>query len=628
MRHLILGTAGHVDHGKTELVRTLTGLDTDRLKEEKERGISIELGFAPLPLDKDTFLGIVDVPGHERFVKHMVAGAGGIDLAMLLVAADEGVMPQTKEHMEVLASLSIGTGLVVLSKYDLAADDMVEILREEIAGLTKGTFLENAPVIKTSAKTGEGLEKLKTALVGLAAGVSTRDALGPFRQPVDRVFHKKGIGVVVTGSCYSGTVRRGDTLELLPSRRTVRVRELQSFGEKRSEGHAGERLAVALQGVKLDEVARGDMLVTPGRFKPTRAIDARVRLASYYDFEVKNRERLRIHHGAREALGRIIFLESDLLRAGQASLVQLRLETELVPGEGDHFVLRKYSPSRVIGGGVVIDPDPERHRRRDEHVIEQLHIKERGDPSEVLLRLIERAGPDGVKRGKTDPGLLETLATDGRVVDIDAILFHSDALALLAETVDDLTGAFLARHSLQWGIDKEELRQKCKFPHPTAVFNRVLKVLGEYRPIFVKGNKVRSGTAGLELSEETRAELDGLNNMVKSTGVCFSNKVDLEKQWKSRHPFGDAVQYLKDVREVVEVGENGLIHREAVEQCVEALWALFDKQNEISVADVKNALGLTRKHTIPILEMFDEARVTSRMGDARVRGVEFPEPTR
>jgi selenocysteine-specific elongation factor len=625
MRHLILGTAGHVDHGKTELVRALTGLDTDRLKEEKERGISIELGFAPLPLNDDTFLGIVDVPGHERFVKHMVAGAGGIDLAMLLVAADEGVMPQTKEHMEVLASLSIGAGLVVLSKCDLAADDVFEILREEISELTEGTFLKNAPVIETSAKTGKGLDELKAALSKLAADVSARDTLGPFRQAVDRVFHKKGIGVVVTGSCYSGAVKVGATLELLPSGRNVRIRELQSFGEKKSEGHAGERLAVALQGVKLDEVARGDMLVTQGCFSATRVVDARVRLASYYDFEVKNRERLRIHHGAREALGRIILLENDLLRSGETAFVQLKLETALVPSEGDFFVLRKYSPPRVIGGGVVIDADPDRHRRHDERVLEQLHLKEKGDPSEVLLRSIERAGSGGLKRNDADGELLDTLLRDRRVVDVDGILFHSDVLAALAEAVDDFAGAFLARHSLQWGIDKEELKQRCKFPHPTPVFNRVLKTLGDYRPIFVKGNKVRSGTADVELTDTIRMELAALNDIVRGAGVCFLNKADVKRQWKSQHPFTDAVQYLKDRGEILEVGESGLIHRDSLKRCVEALHSIFGKQAEISVADFKNALGITRKHTIPILEMLDERRITSRAGDVRVKGAEFPD---
>jgi selenocysteine-specific elongation factor len=479
--------------------------------------------------------------------------------------------------------------------------------------------------VATSAKTNQGLDELKSVLSKLAAGVKTRDTLGPFRQPVDRVFHMKGIGVVVTGSCYSGAVKVGDTLELLPARHKTRVRELQSFGEKRSDGHAGERLAIALQGVKLDDVSRGDMLATPGHFSATRAVDARVSLASYYDFEVKNRERLRIHHGAREVLGRIILLENDRLAAGESSLVQLKLETAIVPGEGDFFVLRKYSPPRVIGGGVVIDVTPERHRRRDERVIEQLNLKEKGDPVDVLLRSVEQAGCAGVKRTSTDAGLTKALVRGGRVVDIDGILFHGDALTALAETVDDFAGAFLARHPLHWGIDKEELRQKCKFPHSTPVFNRVLKTLGDYRPIFIRGNKVRSGTADVELDEATEKELGALNDVIRSAGASFLNKAEIERHWKSQHRFTDAVQHLKEKGEIVEVGESGLIHQDSVKQCLEAVRGLFAKKANVSVADVKNALGLTRKHTIPILELFDEKRITSRAGDVRVKGTAFPD---
>jgi len=623
MRHFILGTAGHVDHGKTELVKALTGCDTDRLKEEKERGISIELGFAPLPLDGETFLGIVDVPGHERFVKHMVAGAGGIDLAMVLIAADEGVMPQTEEHVEVLRSLAIDGGVVVISKRDLAEDDTMEILREEIAELVRGTFLEGAPIVETSSKTGEGIDALKSALAELVAGVAERDATGAYRQPVDRVFHKKGIGVVITGSCYTGTLAVGDSLEVLPRGIMTRVRELQSFNEKRNQGFAGERLAVALQGLRLDQVSRGDMLATPGRFTATDAIDARIRVATYHDFEIKNRERLRIHHGASEVLGRVILLENDVLRAGEDALVQIKLEKSLVPAKGDRIVLRKYSPSRVVGGGVVIDAHPERHKRQDSEVIEQLELRERGDPAEVLAKGIESAGLQGLPRKTADAEVAKTLVENGEVVEIEKKLFHRRALDGLAEQVEDLAGVYEARHPLKWGMDKEELRQKTSFPHGTPLFNRVLEELGAYRPVFVKGSLVRAGTAEMALSDDTHEDLSSLVEKARSAGMAFLQKSDLESGWRSRHRFADAVQYLKDCGDLVEVG-NGLIHREAMVECVDILRRLFDDRNEVSVAEIKSALGLTRKHTIPLLEALDSRRVTSRAGNNRVKGPEFP----
>ncbi len=623
MRHLILGTAGHVDHGKTELVKALTGTDTDRLKEEKLRGISIELGFAPFQLNDEIFLGIVDVPGHERFVRQMVAGAGGIDLALLLVAADESVMPQTEEHMEVLQSLAVRNGLVVVSKSDLASDDMREIVREDVAELTRGTFLEGAPVVETSSKTGAGIDTLKETLAQLASSVPKRETGGPYRQPVDRVFHKKGIGVVITGSCYSGTVKVGDKLEVLPGGLTTRVRELQSFSEKRAAGQAGERLAVALQGLKLEEIHRGDMLITPGRFVATHAIDARIRLASYYDFIVKNRERLRIHHGAREVLGRIILLDNTTLQAGDDALVQIKLEKPLVTAEGDSFVLRKYSPARVIGGGLVIDPDPGRHKRNDTTVIEQLKLKERGDPTEVLLKKIELSGLNGISRKDTDGDILQTLIDAGSVAVVESTVFFLGSLDRLAEEVEELTESHQARFSLQWGMDKEELRQKTGFPHGTPMFNGVLEKLASIRPIYVRGNRVRSGNPELELAETVSNDLAGLAESIRSAGVTFSSRASLEADWTSRQRFADAVQNLKDGGDIFEVG-GGLIHSEAVDTCLETLARLFEQSPEISVADLKNALGLTRKHTIPLLEMFDDRRITARSGNNRVKGPRFP----
>jgi selenocysteine-specific elongation factor len=625
MRRLILGTAGHVDHGKTELVKALTGRDTDRLKEEKERGISIELGFAPLRLDDRSFVGIVDVPGHERFVKHMVAGAGGIDIAMLLVAADEGVMPQTEEHVEVLRSLGIQAGLVVVSKSDLADEETLALVRDEVAELTRGTFLEGAPVVAASAKTGDGLAELKDELARLAAGISGRAVTGPYRQPVDRVFHKKGIGVVITGSCYSGVVKVGDTLEVLPRGIKARVRGVQSFNDDKSEGYAGERLAVALQGVKLDAVSRGDMLVTPGRFAATSAIDARVRLAAYFDFEVKNRERIRIHHGAREVLGRVILLEHDVLRSGDDALVQIRLESKLVPAEGDHFVVRKYSPARVIGGGVVIDAHPDRHKRRDTGVIDQLKLKEEGDPKDVLLKAIESTGLEGMGRKDTNADLIKPLLDGGEVVDVDGVVFHRGALDSLAETVEDLAGAHQARFPLQWGIDKEELRQKTRFPHGAAIFNKVLDKLKDYRPVFVGGNRVRSGSEEMVVPDSARDDLSALLDQIRASGVTFPARSTLESDWHSEHRFADALQYLKDRREVVEVGDDGVIHRDAFAQCVDHLRRLFERQQEVSVADLKNALGVTRKHAIPLLEALDQQRVTKRAGNNRVKGPQFPD---
>jgi selenocysteine-specific elongation factor len=618
-RHFILGTAGHVDHGKTELVKALTGHDTDRLKEEKERGISIELGFAPLPLAHDVFIGVVDVPGHERFVRQMVAGAGGIDLAMLLIAADEGVMPQTEEHVEVLRSLGIAHGLVVISKSDLVTPDLLGVVRDEIAELVRGTFLGRAPVVAVSARTGAGLDSLREQLLVLARAIQPRENAGPFRLPIDRVFHRKGIGVVVTGSCYSGRVRVGDELTLLPKPREVRVRDLESFGVQRAEGAAGERLALALHGVKLDEVERGDMLTTPASFRATRVADARVVVGAFAKRPLKNRERVRVHHGAREVLGRVVLLESDELAPGQSAIAQLRLESPLVLANGDALVLRSYSPVRVLGGGAIVDAAPEVHRRFDAQVLERVRHREEGRPVDVLEKQVAHAGTDGIAEGDVDAALAGELAANGAIVAIGGRWWHQSALDELAARAVEIAEAYAAAHPLQWGIDKEELRRRLGFTHNAAAFHRVLLVLASLRPLFLREDRVRAGSEEHTLAPALARALDSLNNNVRAAGVAFPSREEAERAWTGNEPFADAAVRLREAGEWIDVGA-GWIHRESLTRAVDAMRALFAAKPSISVADAKDALGITRKHAIPLLEYFDQRRLTVRRGDLRVAG--------
>ncbi len=622
-RRLILGTAGHVDHGKTQLVGRLTGWETDRLKEEKERGISIELGFAPLRLDGETTVGIVDVPGHERFVKHMVAGAGGIDLAMLVIAADESVMPQTKEHLEVLTSLHIESGVTVISKMDLSTADMLLIVREEVADLVKGTFLETAPIVETSAKTGDGIDTLKKTLLELAGRVHERDRTGPFRLAVDRVFHMRGIGVVVTGSGYSGTVSVGDSLELLPSAKTVRIREIQSFGEKRQQGYAGERLAIALQGVKLDEVFRGDMLVTPAAFVASRVLDARIHVAVYAPFELKHRERVRIHHGAKEVLGRVTLLEGDELRSGRSAFVQLRLEAPIVGVEADSFVIRKYSPSIVLGGGRIITPQASRHRRRDQAVLETLRLREQGEPKDQLLQTVADAGLKGVRDKNNAADDVRALLDEGKIVVIDGVLFGRDALDALAGRIATLVSAYVRTHPLRYGIDKEELRQKIRFPHPPPFFNTVLEEISRNTPLFVKDNRVRVGTDAVELPEEISAELSRLEHIIKQSDLLFLRQPEIGKAWQGKSALPDALRYLRDAGRIERIGGGGYIHVGPFGDCLKRLSHWFDENAELTVGDFKNLFGMTRKYAIPLLEHLDEARITIREDNVRRRGPRF-----
>jgi selenocysteine-specific elongation factor len=619
-RRLILGTAGHVDHGKTELVKRLTGWDTDRLKEEKERGISIELGFAPLPLGPDTMVGIIDVPGHEKFVRQMVAGAGGIDLAMLLVAADEGVMPQTTEHLEVLKSLRVSSGLVVISKIDLATTDTHALLREEIAQLVKGTFLENAPVVATSARTGEGIEDLKKSLLDLASGVEERDRSGPFRLAVDRVFHVQGIGVVVTGSGYSGTVSVGDSLHLLPGEKPVRVREVQSFGDKREKGYAGERLAIALQGVKLADAHRGDMLVTPSAFAVSSLVDARIRIAETGGLDLKHRERVRVHHGAMEVLGRVALFGRDLLRPGEDGIAQLQLEAPIVGVEGDRFILRKYSPTRVLGGGRIIDPLAARHRRADPAVLGELEKKESGDPAAKILQTLEAAGVGGVRETSLDAAVLGTLEEERLVATIGGVVFARSTLGALAARVSALAEEYVNANPLRYGIDKEELKQRLKVSLPTPVFNGLLETLAGIAPLYIRGNRVRSGTPRVELAGELRREVDRLEDLLRKSGVFFLRVPEIQAVWKGRSPLSDALQLLREEERVKRVGEDGYVHADAYAECVRAVRLWFATRESLGVGELKEIFGITRKHAIPLLELLDEEKFTVRDGNVRKKG--------
>ncbi|MBI4391738.1 MAG: selenocysteine-specific translation elongation factor, partial [candidate division NC10 bacterium] len=370
MKHIIVGTAGHIDHGKTSLVKALTGIDTDRLKEEKERGISIELGFAHLTLPDGLRLGIVDVPGHERFVKTMLAGVGGIDLVILVIAADEGIMPQTREHLHICRLLQIPRGLVALTKRDLVDADWLELVAEEVRTFLKGTFLEGAPVLPVSATTGEGLDALKAALAALAAEAEPKRVEGIFRLPIDRVFTMKGFGTVITGTLLAGSLKVGDEVVVLPEGLRSRVRRLQVHGETVEQAFAGQRTAVNLPGIEVSAIARGSLLCLPGTLRPSTAMDATLTLLEDAPRPLKNRGRIRFHLGTSELLARAVLLDREELPPGQSAYVHLRLESPGAALPQDRFVIRSYRPAVTVGGGMILDPAPPQRRRKRQEILE------------------------------------------------------------------------------------------------------------------------------------------------------------------------------------------------------------------------------------------------------------------
>ena len=622
VRHLILGAAGHVDHGKTALIQALTGVNTDRLKEEQERGISIELGFAELELGDGLVLGVVDMPGHERFVRQMVAGAGGVDLALLVVAADEGVMPQTVEHLEILETLGVRSGLVVITKVDLVDEEIQAVAAEEARELVAPTFLANQPVVPVSAHTGAGLERLAATLREVSRVLPPRSREGAFRLPVDRVFTLPGAGTIVTGTCWSGSVATGQHLVLQPQGRKVRVREVQAHGKATGSGGSGQRLALALHGVKKEEVQRGDQVVTLDTVQPTRRLDLRIRLLPHYQGTVKNRQRLHVHHAGREVLGRIVLLDERELRGDvgpRTGLAQLHLEEPLVPLPGDRLVLRFYSPVTTIAGGVIVDVKPTRHKRFAADTLAALAVKEAGDPRELFLQELGAAGLQGL--AVADHG---EFRGDPAVVQVGERLYAREELSHQAAGIEQLVADYSQRFPLRPGIPKEEARRRLKFPGGPAEWTRLCQAMSALTSWTVVGDRIGPTGDGPPLAAPLHAAVQRAAAALRSFGLQWPGSENFAAQVAApNHPGTTTDEYLRhlvDHGQAVQVGSDYYVHADSLDQLQAALRDHFSRQAELSFAAFRELTGLTRKLGIPLLEHLDQTGLTVRVGDMRRAG--------
>ncbi len=619
-RHLILGTAGHVDHGKSALVRALTGTETDRLKEERERGISIELGFAALPLPGGITLGVVDVPGHERFVKQMVAGAGGVDLALLVVAADEGVMPQTVEHLEILQSLGVRDGVVAITKTDLVDETLAAVVAEEVRDLAAGTFLAEAPLVPVSAVTGDGLDALRAALRERAAAVPPREGDGPFRLPVDRIFTLPGAGVVVTGTCWSGRVQVGDTLVLEPGERRVRVREVQSHGRDVPVGHGGMRLALALHGVKRDEVTRGDQVTAPGACTVTRRLDARVTLVPHFRGVMKHRSRVHVHHAGREVLGRVALLDAEQLshESGRdTALVQLFLEQPVVARPGDRFVLRFYSPLDTMAGGRVLAVDAPRRRRFDPDALAELAVLEQGRPEEIFLQRLAEAAGAGLPRAGH-----EAFAGLDDVLPVGKRLYHRPWAEATARRVAELLRDVVERKPLRGGLPREEARRKTGFPGGAAEWAAFCAAAGPLGGWEVSGDRIVP-QGGLVLPPELQRVVDAAEAWLRDQGLAWPGEAALAAVpavAAAGHPPDAVLRFLAARGRAVAVTPTYHVHRDVLADLRGRLREALAGEAELSFAAFRELTGLSRKLGIPLLEYLDGVGWTRRRGDVRVAG--------
>ncbi len=633
MRHLIIGTAGHIDHGKTALVKALTGTDTDRLKEEKERGISIELGFAFLTLPDGAQAGIVDVPGHERFVKTMLAGVGGIDLVILVIAADEGVMPQTREHLHICELLQVKRGLVALTKADLVDAEWLEMVRADIAEALRGTFLAGSPVVPCSAVTGQGLPALLEAIQAQAAAAEPKRTEGTLRLPIDRVFTIRGFGTVITGTLWSGTLAMGDEVAILPMDLRSRVRRLQVHGETVERALAGQRTAVNLPGLEVSQIERGDVLCLPGTLRASELFDATLSLLADAPRPLLNRARIRFHLGTCERLARVVLLDREELQPGDETSVHLRLESPSAALPRDRYVIRSYSPAVTIGGGSILDPNPPRERRSRAKVIEHLRILERGSATDRVERHLLAAGFMPVTsedlRARTDlepaavaDSLRELVAKNSAVLvgnKGEAGALHAERVAQLEREILGRLAEFHAKEPLKDGLAKEELRSKLPPRLTPATFGWILTRLMEARKIAVARDKVRLAEHRPTLSaaeEELKAKIEAA---YRTAAFQPSTPEGVLAGFQAERKLGQAVfRRLVDDGILVRVKEDIFLHRDWYQEMRQRVLGHFQTQSSINVGTMKDLFGVSRKYAIPFLEHLDDVRVTRRQGDERV----------
>jgi selenocysteine-specific elongation factor len=635
-RNLVIGTAGHIDHGKSALVRCLTGIDPDRLKEERERGITIDLGFAHCEID-DLTVAFVDVPGHERFVRNMLAGAGGIDAVMLVVAADESVKPQTREHFAICRLLGLRVGLVALTKADLVDDDTLERARGQICELAAGSFLEGRPVVSVSSVTGSGVEDLRRALVALAEPAGRRDPDGPLRLPIDRVFSIRGFGTVLTGTVVSGTVSVDDELMLLPQGRRVKIRGVQVHGNVRTSAAAGQRVAVNLGGIETSALARGDSLVTPGSLEPTRVIDARIETLPDAR-PLTHDARIRFHQGTSEVIGRLSIAQvigaadHDEVAPGRAAYVRLRLERPAVVTRGDRFILRAYSPPATIAGGEVLDSEPPRGSIRSAAALARWTALAGIDGEQGLDRALGRMVDDGGIRGVRMARLaaraggdirpVRTFVEQGvageRSVAIGDLVLSAGAVRELEGRLCDVLSAYHQREPLSDGMPREEARERVCGRTEAAVFQAIVaRLVGS--GLVRAGDRLALEPHRVATAAADRAALAEIAAICLEAGLSAPDSSALTSATAGHAGTIDRL-VARLVHEKVLVRVAGrLYHAQTLSQLRTDVtrWKAEGKA-EIGVGDFKERFGLTRKYAIPLLEYLDRERMTRRQGDRRV----------
>jgi len=619
VKNIIIGTAGHIDHGKTTLIKALTGKDTDRLKEEKLRGITTDLGFAYFDLPSGIRAGIIDVPGHEKFIKNMLAGAHGIDIVMLVIAADEGVMPQTKEHVDILSFLDIKAGVIVLTKCDLVEKDWLLIVEEDVRENLKSTFLENAPIVHVSSVTGEGLDILVNTLDELAQKVKERSSEGIFRLPVDRVFSIAGFGTVVTGTLISGKIKVGDKVMIYPKMIESRVRNLQVHERNVECAFAGQRTAINLANVKVEEIERGDVIAPPEAIIPSTMIDVKLSLLKGVK-TLKNRERIRFYTGASEVIGRAVLLDRDELHGGESCYAQIYLEDCVSVLRKDKFVIRTYSPMLTIGGGIILDPNPEKHKRFDIEVIETLsNIEKLGDEFVIEKLVYESLLPlseEEIKRkaNVVDIGKFSLKNLIKLKLEEKDYFYHLEKYEEMCLRTKEILEDFHRKNPLKEGISKEELKNKLFGDIKSKLCDFIFELMEKEEIIKIKNQLVALKDFKVVLNEEQEKLKERIIKIYRDSKFEPPKLSELEG-YPEIIPM---VEYLVSIGELVKLDEEIFLSKDNYEEAQNVLINYLKENKEITLAVYRDLLNTSRKYAMAILEYFDSIKLTKRIGDVRV----------
>ena len=609
----IVGTAGHVDHGKTELVKALTGIDTDRWEEEKRRGLTIDLGFAPLDLPTSGRAGLIDVPGHKDFLRNMLAGMGGVDVALMVVAADEGVMPQTREHFDIVRLFGVKKMIVAVTKSDLVDSEMVELVTLDVQTILEGTRFEESPVLEISSTLKTGIDELISEVDSAVSSLEEKDYTKPARLPVDRVFVLKGVGTIVTGTLVSGRLVQGAELVICPQMTSTRARQIHVHNEKRNEALAGNRVALNLTGVSKGDLGRGDIVCSPGYLEPTVMLDTKLELLDATP-TLKDWTRVKVYLGSAEVLARTAILGRKEIEPGGDGYVQLRLERKSAAKFGDEFVVRSYSPMRVLGGGMVLNANPRKHKRSDDIVLNILEARSAGELSQIIAAHLNTGWVDLASLARSIDANEEAVGqaakdiiNQGKGHMLGTLLFGKGHLAKLTKQVSVILKGYHEANPLQKGMSKEELRVKVKMIPQT--FDMFLATTSDFE---VVGDRVKLAEMKLELNEEQIRERKEIEKMFLESGFSPPSRDEVTSRYSSQLFYS-----LIDTGRLVRITRDLVVHADVLERGKEGIARAVKENGPLKLTQIKEILETTRKYAVPIAEYLDRTGFTRREGDLR-----------